>query len=62
MIKVNRYILDSLCHYIPETTDPDYPEVWWAPVIGGGEGYIMVWADGEHLHTYRNPSDWYGKI
>jgi hypothetical protein len=29
----------------------------WAPVIGGGDGYVILWEDGSYLHSYRHPED-----
>jgi hypothetical protein len=54
-MEIDDYVRDSLMYHKPATEAAD--EFWWAPVIGGVEGYIIVWIDGSHHHTYRNPEN-----
>lgn len=53
-ITIDNFVLENLFNHFPG--EEDYDEFWWAPVLGG-EGYIMLWANGEHLHTYHNPEN-----
>lgn len=60
---INDYVRDSVFSYCPAVISKDggvfADEYWWAPVAGGGEGYIILWADGTHHHTYRSPEGMY---
>jgi hypothetical protein len=32
--------------------------IYWRSVADAGNGYIVLFENGEHLHTYHNPPDW----
>lgn len=55
-MNINQFVLDNVFHHIPADADRD--EVWYAQTKDG-DGWVMVWEDGQHFHTYRHPKDWY---
>jgi hypothetical protein len=55
-MEIDEFVRDNIFNHIPASDDRD--EVWWA-LTKDQDGYIMVWEDGQHFHTYRHPEDWY---
>jgi hypothetical protein len=55
-MELDEFAVSQVFNYIPANEDRD--EVWWREVTNG-EGYLLVWANGNHHHTYRYPPDWY---
>ena len=53
-MNVDQFLLDRLFYKI---NSPD-GLVYWAPVIGGGEGYVVLWEDGSSMHSYLYPPNW----
>lgn len=53
---MDTFVLNNVFHHIPATEHR--AEVWWRETVDR-DGYILVWADGNHFHTYRYPPDWY---
>lgn len=51
----DEFLAGSLLHHAEATDSRD--EFWWREVVGGGEGYILIWADGTYHHTYTNPEN-----
>lgn len=51
---VDDFVLDNVMN---RETGSDGLPWWWAPVLEGDEGYIVLWSDGTHHHTYRYPPD-----
>ena len=68
-IEIDDYVLEQLFEHRPagavEQSDflnngaQEFDEYWYAPVLGGGEGWVVLWANGEHLHTYHDPAEWH---
>ena len=55
-MNIDEFVLSQLFNHIPATEDRD--EVWWRETVDR-EGYVIVWENGQHFHTYRHPEDWY---
>lgn len=53
-MEVAPFVLDRVFN---KTDDVEGNIVYWAPVIGGGEGYIILWDNGDYHHTYHYPPD-----
>jgi hypothetical protein len=51
--EIDEFVIEHVFYHHPETDTAD--EYWWREVKGGDEGYIIVWADGNHHHTYHDP-------
>lgn len=51
-MEVPQFVLDRVMNKI-DTLEGDI--VYWAPVLGDGEGYVLLWEDGEYDHTYHYP-------
>jgi hypothetical protein len=54
-MEVPSFVLERVMNKL-DTVEGDI--VWWAPVLGGGEGYVILWENGDYHHTYRNPEDY----
>jgi hypothetical protein len=52
-IEIDEFVLRHVFNYIEPKGDES--PVWWAPVVGGGEGWILLWEDGQYHHTYHDP-------
>lgn len=53
-IEIEQFVLDNLFHHVPATDNSD--EFWYRETTDE-DGWVMVWADGNHHHTYRFPPD-----
>lgn len=54
------FLKENLLHYEPAGTASNgmpYDHFWWREVKEPNEGYIIIWENGEHHHTYRYPPD-----
>lgn len=57
-IVIDEYVLDATFYKIELE---DGSEVWWRPcvlrgdMVQGDQGYLIVFSDGEHHHTYMHP-------
>jgi hypothetical protein len=56
-MELDEFAISQLFNHIP-AEEGERDEVWWRETVDG-EGYLMVWSDGQHFHTYRHPEDWY---
>lgn len=54
MVNIDEFVLRNLFYHIPESDD--YAECWWRETTDR-DGYIILWDDGVHHHTYRYPPD-----
>jgi len=61
---MDEFILRSVFHHIPGDETKD--EIYWRSCVlkdgmsQGEQGYMIYWPKtNDHLHTYRNPEDWY---
>lgn len=60
-MEIGEYVLRHTFYRIPEEPGPDgYSEVFWREVKGGGEGYVLVWSNGDFHHTYHHPENTFG--
>jgi hypothetical protein len=48
------YVLEHVFFKI-DTLEGDV--IRWAPVKEGGEGYVVLWENGDYHHTYHYPPD-----
>lgn len=55
-MKINEFVLDNVFTQIPATEDR--AAVWYARTADE-TGWVLVWEDGSHFHTYKDPKDWY---
>lgn len=59
-MNVEEFVLDRVMNR-RETEDGVY---WWAALVKDMntvyEGYMVLWPDGNHIHTYRYPPDVWG--
>jgi hypothetical protein len=53
---VDSYVLESVFNKIVQK---DGTVVYWRSCAGGDNGYIVLFEDGQHLHTYRLPSEYW---
>lgn len=44
-------------HLLYTVYDDNGDRVYWRERAGESDGYMLVWPDGEHLHTYRHPEN-----
>jgi hypothetical protein len=58
-MELSDFVIERVFHHIPAKYDENdelvYDEVYWREVKGGDEGYIIVWSNGVHDHTYSYP-------
>lgn len=59
------YVRDQIFYYVPsgiiqhgDFAGEEYEGFWWRETADG-EGYIMLWADGQTHHTYHRPDELY---
>lgn len=57
MLNLDEYATEHLLHRIDD--DNGNPLVYWRETVNTGEGYMLVWPDGERLHTYMYPPNIY---
>lgn len=57
-MELDEFVLRNVFYRIPE--GPTHDEILWREVKGGGEGYIVVYPNGEHNHTYHHPENTFG--
>lgn len=53
-IVIDDFVLAQAFNHIPGTDKHD--EVWWRETVDE-DGYIIIWANGDHHHTYRHPEN-----
>ena len=60
-LEIDDYVLEHLLH---KCYDSEGNHFYWREVTdnegGEGEGYLVIWPDGEYHHTYRFPPDLVG--
>lgn len=49
---VPNFVLERVMNKI-DNLDGDI--IWWAPVLGGDDGYVLLWENGDYHHTYHYP-------
>lgn len=58
-MELSDFVMEQVFHHIPAKYDDlgelVFDEVWWREVKDDGEGYILVWGNGIHDHTYHYP-------
>jgi hypothetical protein len=53
---VDQFVLDQVFNKHTKITTGEV--IYWRSVADAGNGYIVLFENGEHLHTYHNPPDW----
>jgi hypothetical protein len=62
VVTFDREDLDKFFNYVPAGKTylgDDFDEYWWCEAHTHGEGYWIIWANGETHHTYRRPDEIY---
>lgn len=55
-MEIDDFAVRHLFRHLPGDATRD--EAWYGKCIDG-DGWIVVWSNGECFHTYRDPGDWY---
>lgn len=61
MLTLHEFAVRNLFYRVKD--DAGNPIYWRTVAVtdgGGGEGYLMVWPDGDHHHTYKHPVTYSG--
>jgi hypothetical protein len=63
-VALSRETMDKLFNFVPaglneDQTGYEWDAYWWCVAGQGGEGYYMIWENGETHHTYHNPGELY---
>lgn len=51
---IDQFVLDNVFNRI----ERDGKIFYWRECAGDQEGYIVIYSDGSHHHTYVNPENW----
>lgn len=57
MLELDDFATEQLLNRIDYFFEGIWETVYWREVVEPGEGYILVWHDGQHHHTYHYPPD-----